>query len=196
MIYLLAKVLIAPVIFLLLRPKIRGWRNLNVLGRAIYVSNHWSLPDPIWLAVIAPRPIHFMAKKELFSSKAKRFLMKCMFAFPVNREEVDMSSLKQTMQLLKKGKIFGIFPEGKRSVTGELDTMKKGAAFLALHTGAPIIPIYSDPNWPKKLRYRVIVGDPIDAKAVAAQFKGKAVDVVTEAITDSMCSLAAQMERL
>ena len=139
--------------------------------------------------------VHFMAKKELFEKPLPRFLLRWGFlTFPVNRKHADMASLKQAMSLLDKGEVFGIFPEGRRSVTGELDTFEKGAAFLALRCNAPVIPLYADPKAPRKLRVRMIVGEPMDVKAIAAAYSGKAVDAVSDALRDRMLELKNEME--
>lgn len=195
MLYIIAKLLIAPIVAIVMRARVRGVRNLFFRGSAIIVSNHWSLADPILIGVVCPRVVHFMAKKELFENKfADFFFQKLLFAFPVNRKSADMKSLRKSMDVLKKGHVFGIFPEGSRSATGELDTIEKGAAFLALKTGAPIIPIFSDPNTFKKFRIKMAVGEPMDAKAIAAQYAGKPADVVTEAIGDKLRELRLQLE--
>lgn len=195
MLYIIGKILIGPLAWLILRPRVRGKRHLWRRGGAIFVSNHWALSDPILIALISPRIIHFMAKKELFEKPLARFLlMKGLYAFPVNRKHADLASLKQAMDVLEKGRIFGIFPEGRRSVTGELDELERGAAFLALRCKVPIIPIYSDPRTYRKLRINMIVGEPIDAAAIAAVHKGKSVDVVTQAIADKLQQLRLQLE--
>ena len=190
MIYVLAKLILSPLVFLLMRPRVRGLRHLWRRGGAIVVSNHWALSDPILIALISPRIIHFMAKQELFHNPVARFLlMRGLYAFPVNRKQADMASLRQAMDVLQKGRVFGIFPEGRRSVTGELDELERGAAFLALRCKVPIIPIYSDPRTYRKLRINMIVGEPMDAQAIAATHKGKSVDVVTQAIADKLQQL-------
>lgn len=195
MLYLLAKVLLSPFFLLLMRPRVRGLRHLWRRGGAIVVSNHWALSDPILIALISPRVVHFMAKQELFQNPAARFvLMRGLYAFPVNRKHADMASLKQTMAVLQKGKVFGIFPEGRRSVTGELDELERGAAFLALRCNVPILPVYSDPRTYRKLRVNMIVGEPMDAAAIAAAHKGRSVDVVTQAIADKLQQLRLQLE--
>ncbi|MDD6888386.1 MAG: lysophospholipid acyltransferase family protein [Candidatus Aphodomorpha sp.] len=195
MIYIIGKILLSPILLLLLRPRVRGKRHLWHRGSAILVSNHWALTDPILIALVSPRIIHYMAKKELFENPIARFLlMKGLYAFPVNRKQADMTSLKQAMQVLEKGKVFGIFPEGRRSVTGELDELERGAAFLALRCKVPIIPVYSDPRTYRKLRINMIVGEPMDAAAIAAAHKGKSVDVVTQAIADKLQQLRLQLE--
>ena len=195
MIYIIGKILLSPILLLLLRPRVRGKRHLWHRGSAILVSNHWALTDPILIALVSPRIIHYMAKKELFENPIARFLlMKGLYAFPVNRKQADMTSLKQAMQVLEKGKVFGIFPEGRRSVTGELDELERGAAFLALRCKVPIIPVYSDPRTYRKLRINMIVGEPMDAAAIAAAHKGKSVDVVMQAIADKLQQLRLQLE--
>ena len=195
MLYLLAKVLLSPFFLLLMRPRVRGLRHLWRRGGAIVVSNHWALSDPILMALISPRVVHFMAKQELFQNPAARFvLMRGLYAFPVNRKHADMASLKQAMAVLQKGTVFGIFPEGRRSVTGELDELERGAAFLALRCNVPILPVYSDPRTYRKLRVNMIVGEPMDAAAIAAAHKGRSVDVVTQAIADKLQQLRLQLE--
>ena len=195
MIYVLAKLILSPLVFLLMRPRVRGLRHLWRRGGAIVVSNHWALSDPILIALISPRIIHFMAKQELFHNPVARFLlMRGLYAFPVNRKQADMASLRQAMDVLQKGRVFGIFPEGRRSVTGELDELESGAAFLALRCKVPIIPIYSDPRTYRKLRINMIVGEPMDAQAIAATHKGKPVDVVTQAIADKLQQLRLRLE--
>ena len=195
MIYIIGKILLSPILLLLLRPRVRGKRHLWHRGSAILVSNHWALTDPILIALVSPRIIHYMAKKELFENPIARFLlMKGLYAFPVNRKQADMTSLKQAMQVLEKGKVFGIFPEGRRSVTGELDELERGAAFLALRCKVPIIPVYSDPRTYRKLRINMIVGEPMDAAAIAAAHKGTSVVVVTQAIADKLQQLRLQLE--
>lgn len=195
MLYIILKILLTPFFWLLFRPRIQGFGNLFFRGKAVLVSNHTALKDPVMIAFVSPRIVHFMAKQELFENPAARFVLRCGFlTFPVNRKHADMVSLKQAMTVLDKGRVFGIFPEGRRSITGDLDAFEKGAAFLALRCKAPIIPLYADPAAPGKLRVRMIVGQPMDPVAIAAAYSGKAVDAVTDAIHDRMQQLKNEME--
>ena len=194
MFYVLLKIFISPFFWLFYRPKIKNFRRLFFSGRGIFISNHFSLGDPIRLAFIAPRPIHFMAKQELFDSKIKRFFLTQLLAFPVYRKQADMLSLKQAMAVLEKNHIFGIFPEGRRSLTGELDSFEKGAAFLAIRCNAPIIPIYADPNWKKRGKVRMIVGETIYPNEIAKTYAGRSVDSVTDAIRDALQQLKNELE--
>lgn len=192
----LVKYLLSPFFWLLYWPKVKNFRRLFFRGRGILIANHFTLGDPIRLAFVAPRPIHFMAKQELFDSPIKRAVLKSLLAFPVYRKQADMHSLKQAMVVLEKNHIFGIFPEGRRSLTGELDSFEKGAAFLAIRCNAPIIPIYADPDWKKFGRVRMIVGEAIIPSDIANRFAGRSVDSVTDAIRDSMQQLKNEMERM
>ena len=194
MLYIFGKIVFTIPMWLIWRPKIRNYRYLWRRGRAIVVCNHNSLCDPVWLGMVMPRVMHFMAKRELFATKLSRLFMKLLFTFPVDRDHADRASLKQAMDVLEKGRIFGIFPEGRRSVTGEIDELEKGAAFLALRTGAPIIPVYADPGMYRRFRYRLIVGEPMDAAAIAAEHKGRAVEIVTSAIQNRLAALKTEME--
>lgn len=194
MLYIIVKTLLTVFVFLIFRPRIKGYKNLFFSGKAILISNHHDLMDPVDIVFVYPRIVHFMAKQELFENPTLRWVLKGVFAFPVNRKHADLASLKQAMQVLDKGKVFGIFPEGRRSITGELDCFEKGAAFLALRTKAPIIPLYSDPHSKKRLRIRMIVGEPMDPQAIAGAHGGKAVDAVTDALQDRMQQLKNEME--
>jgi len=194
MFYLIIKILLTPFFWLIYRPKVKNFGRLFFRGRGILISNHFSLGDPIRLAFVAPRPVHFMAKQELFDSKLKRFFLTQLLAFPVYRKQADMLSLKQAMAVLEKNHIFGIFPEGRRSLTGELDSFEKGAAFLALRCNAPIIPIYADPFWKKRGQVRMVIGETIDPNEIAKTFAGRSVDAVTDAIRDELQLLKNELE--
>ena len=196
MLYIFFKYLLTPFFWLFYRPRVKNLGRLFFRGRGILISNHFSLGDPIRLAMVAPRPVHFMAKQELFDTPLKHALLSMMLAFPVYRKQADMLSLKQAMTVLEHNHIFGIFPEGRRSLTGELDSFEKGAAFLALRCNSPIIPVYADPNWKKRKQVRMVVGEPIDPNAIAKTYAGRGVDAVTDAIRDAMQDLKNEMERM
>ena len=195
MLYVIFKYILGPFIRLFWRPIVFNQRNLRVKGKAIFVANHLSMGDPILIALVSPRIVHFMAKKQLFTSKIGNFFFRSMFVFPVNRRTADMTSLKNALKLLEKGKVFGIFPEGKRTVTGELDKFEKGAAFLAIRSGAPVIPMYIRPDSYKRLHPVMIVGKPIEISNIVANSKKTTlIDVVTDEISDSIDSLRVELE--
>ena len=196
MLYYIAKfILLGPLMWLIFRPVRRGTENLKTKGPLIIVCNHWHITDPVFLGCLLPRTIHFMAKKELFQNPVLSFIFeKLMFAFPVDRGRADLSSMKKAISLLKEGKVFGIFPEGTRNVTGEMDSLEKGAAFLALKTGAKILPIYMEPVTFRKMRVHMTIGETMDPEEVSKRHPGKPVDVLTQAIEDRLQLLRIQTE--
>lgn len=195
MLYVLLKYLIKPFFWLVMRPVIFGRENLYVKGKAIFVCNHISLLDPVCIALVTPRLVHFMAKAELFSSWISSLFFKGLLAFPVHRNQIDIHSLKKAADVLAAGRIFGIFPEGKRTITNETDELEKGAAFLASRSGAPIIPIFIRHDSYNRLRLIMAVGKPILATdLIATTPKGKVVDVLTDEICDAFYSLQRTVE--
>ena len=196
MLYVLGKYLLAgPLLWLLFRPKVLNHERLRFEGGAIIISNHFCVMDPIFIALVCPRWIHFMAKKEAFRTKlGDFFLRRMLFAFPVDRDNVDVTSLKHAMTILKSGKVFGIFPEGRRSPTGSMDHFEKGAAFLSLKSGMPIIPVYADPQERRRCKITMAVGEPIQPKEVTAGRKGKPLEILTQVMQDSMTELKKKVE--
>ncbi len=198
MLYLFGWIVLRPFFWLILRPKVRGRRNMRCKGKVIYVCNHFSMADPIAVGVVCPRIIHFMAKAELFKSKLSRFFYRILLVFPVNPSSPDLRSIKKALKLLDKGKAFGIFPEGHRSALGdEMDRMQRGAAYIALKSGAPIVPIYLDPSTWVRTRVKMSVGEKIYPDEVKAQCgEEKPVDAITARITEALMTLRAEVESM
>lgn len=130
----------AWVIFTLLGPTYtKGRRRVPKKGGLLILSNHQADVDPILVQLACPRPIHYMAKSELFESPTLRKWMLKYRAFPVNRGEPDRAAIKRAIALLKAGEVVGIFPEGELSETGEILPLKAGVALLVRMSGAPAI---------------------------------------------------------
>ncbi len=190
MIYLIIRYTLFPILWLIFHPIVKRRKHLFFRGKAIIVSNHLSLIDPILVALISPRPIHFMAKAELFASKFTNAFFRAFYAFPVQRKSADLTSLKNALKVLDSGKIFGIFPEGKRSVTGNLDEFEKGASLLALKSKAPVIPVYIHPKSYKFFIPRMYVGTPINIEDMIKDMpKSQQLEAVHTAIVDSVKAL-------
>ncbi|MBR6789903.1 MAG: 1-acyl-sn-glycerol-3-phosphate acyltransferase [Oscillospiraceae bacterium] len=109
-------------------------------GGFVLCSNHISLFDPIFVAVKLKPQCHFMAKEELFRNKALGLLLKALGAFPVSRGKGDTGAIDHAADLVKNGRVVGIFPEGTRSKTGELMKLKSGAVVVAAQTGCGLQP--------------------------------------------------------
>ncbi|MCL2695801.1 MAG: 1-acyl-sn-glycerol-3-phosphate acyltransferase [Clostridiales bacterium] len=193
MLYYIFRPIIALFFWLIFRPKVSGGKALRTRGKVIFVCNHFSLGDPITLACLTRRQVHFMAKSDLLHKWYAKIFFKLLLAFPVARHSADLGSIRTALNGLAKGKAFGIFPQGRRVKGGELTEPEKGAAFIALRADAPIVPVYLDPRIWRRLRCRAAVGDPIypaDAKTSG----GKPVDVLTEMVWERMKELEEQVK--
>ncbi len=118
-----------------------GIENIPKEGGLILASNHVSFLDPIVLGITMKRKIYFMAKKEAFNNIFGRTILTHLNAFPVDRGKVDVRSLKKSLDILQEKKILGLFPEGTRSLNGELQELKLGIIKIAIKTGVPILPV-------------------------------------------------------
>ena len=129
-----------PFLRTVLRLEISGAGHVPATGPVILVANHESIWDPFILGVLTTRPIHYMAKAELFGYPVLRQVMHGFGAFPVDRGGGDMRALRHGIDLLRRGEVLGVFPQG----TSKQDAPRRfhrGAARLALLTGAPIVPV-------------------------------------------------------
>ena len=127
-------------------------------GGFILCCNHFSLNDPFYLAIAhKKRKIHFMAKEELFKNKLLAAAITSLGAFPVSRGNSDRSAIVRAKEIVEEGNVLGIFIEGTRSKTGELQKPKSGAALIAYQTNAPVLPMCITPRGgtTKKLFRRV-----------------------------------------
>ncbi|MBC8534378.1 lysophospholipid acyltransferase family protein [Yeguia hominis] len=126
----------------LFRIRIDGAQRIPQSGAVLLLSNHRSVCDPLFLAMGCPRPIRYMAKSELFDEHGKlaRGLLYRLGAFPVNRESSDLTSLRTALSLLKSEAVLGVFPQGRCVSDCEPFSALPGAAFLALRSGASVLP--------------------------------------------------------
>jgi glycerol-3-phosphate dehydrogenase (NAD(P)+) len=110
-------------------------------GGVILAANHRSFLDPFVIGCCLPRPVYFVAKRELFKKPLLGWFLNCMGAFPVRRGESDEESVATALALLERGEAVVIFPEGTRIRTGSLQRPKRGVGRLALESGKPVVPI-------------------------------------------------------
>jgi 1-acyl-sn-glycerol-3-phosphate acyltransferase len=134
-------------------------------GPAILAANHESVLDPFLLGLVTRRPVRFVAKKELWRFRPVGAAVVAMGGIPVDRGRGDRDAMAARAGRLAAGELVGIFPEG---VVRETDTWHRGAAKLALATGAPLVPVLIDGSGRALARGRVglprirlVVGEPI-----------------------------------
>lgn len=121
------------------RVRIHGTGNVPRSGPVIFAANHVGIADGPFLAVLSPRPVHALTKNEMFRGALGRFLTAA-GQIPLDRFHPDLRAVKQSLRTLRDGHAVGIFPEGSRGA-GELDLFHRGAAYLAMVSGAPVVPV-------------------------------------------------------
>lgn len=154
---------IAKVIFkLIYRIEVINKDKIPTEGRFLLCSNHINILDPVILSIILPREIAWMGKKELFEKKWMAKLLTNLGVFPVDRNETELSTIKHAMKLLKNEEILGIFPEGTRVESMDLENAKAGVALIGIKTKSPILPVYIEGTYKPFSKLKVRFGDTFD----------------------------------
>lgn len=174
--YGFAKLVVTAIVRATFRFRVVGADKVPRDGGLIVAANHLSNFDPPILGVALPRPVSYMAKKELFAMPVLKQLIPRLNAFPVDRQAGGTAALRAALRMLKEGRCVGIFPEGGRNVTGTNEE-KAGAAFLAAASGAPVVPaaIVGTRKLRPFGRVSVVFGDPITVRR-ERQSDGAAVE--------------------
>lgn len=132
----------APARFLVQRRfkvTVHGAEHIPAAGSVILASNHVGIADGPLLAIYGSRPVHALTKKEMFDGRLGRFLLTS-GQVPLDRFNSDPAAVKACLRVLRDGGAVGIFPEGTRGA-GDLERFNQGAAYLALVSGAPVVPV-------------------------------------------------------
>ncbi len=137
---------------ILFKFRVEGHENIPIQGGAVLVANHVSWIDPVALACGVSRPVHFMAKNELFKNPFLGWVFRKVYAFPVKRGTVDRQAIVTALKRVRTGNLLGIFPEGTRSKSDELLPFHSGAASFSIKSHVPLVPIYIQGT--NKLRLR------------------------------------------
>lgn len=121
--------------------RVIGKERLQVEGGALIVCNHASFIDPPIVGVAFDEEIYFLARKSLMSNPIAKSIYLAWNSVPVDQDRPDMTSLKNIIKLLKQGKKVLIFPEGERTLDGEMKTGEPGVGLIVSKAGVPVIPV-------------------------------------------------------
>ncbi|MDX2340531.1 lysophospholipid acyltransferase family protein [Micrococcus sp. 2A] len=190
------------------RPEVTGLENVPASGPFILASNHLSFFDSVILQALAPRPVAFFAKAEYFTGagprgRAQRWFFDAVGSIPVERGEqaASVAALDQLVGLIEAGQGVGIYPEGTRSRDGRLYRGRTGAAWLALTTGAPVVPVglrgtegLQPPgtNGFRPHRFTLAAGEPLDFGHPGRRHALPQRREATEAIMAAIAALSGQ----
>jgi 1-acyl-sn-glycerol-3-phosphate acyltransferase len=133
---------------LLFRPKVTGLRHVPTTGPVIIASNHLSFSDSIFMPLVVPRKVTFLAKSEYFTSPGIKGFIKKLTFIALGQVPVDRSGGKRSeaalvtgLRVLNEGSCIGIYPEGTRSPDGRLYKGRTGIARMAIESGAAVVPV-------------------------------------------------------
>ena len=182
--------------------RVTGAEHVPATGPVILAANHVGVVDGPMLSMFAPRPVHCLTKIEMFTGRTGAFLLAA-GQVPLDRFRVDPRGVRTSLRVLRDGGALGIFPEGVRGA-GELDRFHRGAAYLALVSGAPVVPVTvvgtREPGGHREslplrgARLDFVFGEPVDLGRVAWPRTRELVEAGSQALRERM--LAAQSHAL
>lgn len=141
--YWVVKAILVPVLRMGFRLRVEGLENVPRRGPVILAANHRSFVDSLFLPLVVPRRVTFVAKAEYFDDWRTAWFFRAVGQIPIRREGGSASegALAAARDVLAGGGVFGIYPEGTRTRSGYMHRGHTGVARLAFQTGAPVIPV-------------------------------------------------------
>jgi glycerol-3-phosphate dehydrogenase (NAD(P)+) len=141
LLYWIARATLVPIFRVYFRLEGVGFERLARSGPLLLACNHRSFLDPFLVGALVRRPIHYVAKRELFERRWRGWLLSRLGAFPIDRGAGDEQAIATAREILSRGGCVLIFPEGTRVRRGGLGAPRRGVGRLALETGVPAVPI-------------------------------------------------------
>ncbi|MES5822561.1 lysophospholipid acyltransferase family protein [Streptomyces sp. RG80] len=187
------------------KPRVLGSWRVPATGPVILAVNHSHMVDGPMVMGVAPRPTHFLIKKEAFVGPLDPFLLG-IGQVKVDRSGTDRTAITQALDVLSAGGVLGIFPEGTRG-EGDFAALRAGLAYFAVRSGAPIVPVavLGSSDRPGRLikalpplrsRVDVVFGDPFEAGDGSGRRTRKALDEATERIQKQLTAHLENARRL
>ncbi|MCL2620510.1 MAG: 1-acyl-sn-glycerol-3-phosphate acyltransferase [Defluviitaleaceae bacterium] len=192
MLYAFARAVVGFTYKIIFRTKVTGRENIPREGGVILCCNHQSYHDTVVLGLVSPKPVHFLAKKELFKKKFFNKLFAGLGAIPVDREKPSMDSLKRVVSTLKKGDTIGIFMQGGRQQEFDTADYKAGVALFAIKGKSPVVPIHIQSTFRMFAPIYVNVGKPIGFEEYhGAKVKSEQLNELAQTVMDAIADLGA-----
>jgi 1-acyl-sn-glycerol-3-phosphate acyltransferase len=195
--YRILRVLFNLLLGLWFRPKVTGKEHVPATGPVILAPVHRSFADFGFTSFCTRRKLFFMTKDTMWKNKWLGRLLLYTGAFPVHRESADREALQRAEEVLQRGEVLVLFPEGTRRAGPVIENLMEGAAFLSARTGAPIVPIGiggSDLAMPKgqaiprPYTIQVVIGPalPPPARTGGGRVSRSAVHTASEALVEQL----------
>lgn len=201
-VFFIGRAVLRPLLRLRFRPRVTGREHVPEQGAVLLASNHLSGLDTILIPSFSPRKVQFLAKASLFESRLGGWFFRQIGAIPVHREAstAAQEALDAGREVLAAGSVFAVFPEGSRSRDGRLYRGRAGAAWLALETGATVVPVgligtnraLLNPHTGRPDRVELRFGAPVALDDLAGLPRGRARREATERIMAAIHALTGQ----
>jgi 1-acyl-sn-glycerol-3-phosphate acyltransferase len=180
-----------------------GRENLPRHGPLLIAANHQSDSDPAVLVYAVDRPIWFMAKRGLFAGPIASYLLRSVHVYPVARDGRDIAALRWAQEQLDHDRALLIFPEGTRN-PGALAAGTDGMAYIALRTGAPVVPIAitGTEQIPRMIRtpfhfrkLKAVIGEPIHLPTSQGRIDREMLHSMTHRVMEGIAALLPEEYR-
>jgi len=177
---------------LIYRAEAFGLEHTRFPGGAILAANHVSFLDPPLIGSRLREPIYYLARKSLMGNRFAAWLLPRIHSIPVDQEKSDLTSLRESLRVVREGKKLLLFPEGSRSFDGNLQPPLRGVGLLIAKSGVPVIPVRvfgAHEVFPRGTKFprlhgklRVVFGEPIrfSAEELATKGKGGTLEVAEQ----------------
>lgn len=185
------KIVLYPFYRLIFWYSVEGLENIPTDKGVILCSNHISNLDPILWIIVMKRRIHYMAKKELFKNKFLGWFLPKVDVFPIDRDSLDVKSIKHAIKVVKEGDVLGIFPEGTRSPDGQPHQAKSGVAYIARSAKCNVVPvaIKSKGSVRPFKRVKMVIGKPISNEELFRDVERNELQVPADRIMNQIKSI-------
>ncbi len=195
--FLSLRAVFSPAFKLAFRLKTHGRDNVPREGAAILAANHASFLDPILVGICARRPVRFLVANDFYRNPRLHIALRWLGAIPVGGDAGMVRSFRHIGEVVRRGGLLGIFPEGGITRDGSMRPFRGGASVLALRMGVPLIPIHLGgtfealpryAKWPRFVPVTVRIGSPIP---VAARRNPSSEEIAD--VSDSLRSAVAAL---
>ena len=192
MFYWFIKLLFWPAAQFYFRMSVRGRENIPESGAALIAANHFSYLDPPCLGSASPRKVHFVIKRSVYEKFMQNWFYRWMETIPVRESQADLDAIRNSLEILSRGDVIGIFPQGQR-ISGENESKwLNGASFMAAKAGCPVIPcaiigtekaLGLNKVFPRPVKIQVVFGKPL---SFAGEKTGKIKKEDISSLTNSV----------
>jgi 1-acyl-sn-glycerol-3-phosphate acyltransferase len=206
--YQLSRVVAGPLLHAFGRPRVTGRENVPASGPALLASNHLSIVDSVYLPLVLSRPVVFPAKAEYFTAKGPLGRAWAAYLRSTNQLVMDRddtksatATLEAAAAILRRGDLFGFYPEGTRSPDGRLYRGRSGLGWLVLASGAPVIPVAMSGTRkmlppgspvPRPAKIEIKIGKPMEFGHLAGDPPARARRIIADEVMHAIAELSGQ----